>query len=319
MGFIEALVLLSVGVFAGILSTVFDVLVSGTASFVSHFALWVLFNALVAVHVESRLRAILWAIPFNFGYIESYFMTTVASFECYQKSLVVPLAAVALISPLLNYALWTAKKENNVYGRVLSVAIVAGTLVSSYLVNGKLGVYDFVICAILAYVLLFMPVRRLKISRGIRPFDPAAQEAALADGVGAVRGGEKASKGARRPFSFGRKKDKPKHEEQTHRRKNVYEENAYVTAQKAQAEHEQAFEELEPTKRARGEAGDKPKRFSFMRRRAERKQEDAQRERRLRAASQKRARRRSQDAEEDAGASMSTLGNARRARRSSRS
>ena len=322
MGFIEALVMLSVGVFAGILSTVFDVLVMGSASFLSHFALWVLFNALLASHVESRLRAILWAIPFNFGYIEAYFMTTVASFESYQKALMVPLAAVALISPLLNYALWTAKKEKNVYGRVLSIAIVAGTLVSSYLVNNQLGVYDFVVCAILAYVLMAMPTRRLMITRGTRPYDPAAQEAAEAAAAEAAarrRTGDKnSSRKPRGKFGlgvFGRDNTKPKH---ARRDRNVVDEPMpEVGVAATNSSHES--QAVRPTARTGEEAKSKPRRFSLLHRRSKRRQEDDEREKRLRAASERRARRRSEAEQSQGNGGLATLGNARQARRSSRS
>ncbi len=168
MAIAEACVLLAIGLLSGILSTVFDVLVVGGASYLDHFTLWVLLNALVAVHVESRIKAIWWAIPFNLGFVEGYFMTTVASFECYPKAYMVPLAAVALISPLLTYAIWTAKNERNAYGRILSVLIVACTLGASYAVTRSITTYDIVMCVLLALVLLVLPAKRLRISRSQR-------------------------------------------------------------------------------------------------------------------------------------------------------
>lgn len=168
MAIAEACVLLAFGLLSGILSTVFDVLVVGGASYLDHFTLWVLLNALVAVHVESRIKAIWWAIPFNLGFVEGYFVTTVASFESYPKSYMAPLAIVALISPLLTYAMWTARNERNLYGRILSVIIVACTLGASYAVTRSISTYDIVICVILALVLLVVPTRRLRISRSQR-------------------------------------------------------------------------------------------------------------------------------------------------------
>lgn len=164
----EAAALLFIGLFSGILATMFDVLCVGAASFISHFSLWVLLNALIAVHVESRTKAIWWAVPFNLGYIESYFITTVASYESFSKSLIVPLAVVAVISPLLTYGLWTAKREKNAYGQALSLLIVAGTLISSFVLNATLSIYAVVTSLLLAFVLLKMPVHRLKISRSTR-------------------------------------------------------------------------------------------------------------------------------------------------------
>jgi len=179
----EAVALLCIGLFSGILATMFDILCVGAASFVSHFSLWVLLNALVAVHVESRAKAIWWAIPFNLGFIESYFITTVASYEGFSKSFVVPLALVAIISPLLTFGIWTAKKEKNAYGQGLSLLIVLGTLLASVLVNGGLSIYTVVVCLILAFVLLFMPVRRLSISRGTRKTVEAPEIEPAADAV----------------------------------------------------------------------------------------------------------------------------------------
>lgn len=167
----EAIALLLVGLSVGILATMADVLIVGSASFLSHFALWVLVNAIVAVHVESRLKACWWAIPFNLGYIEAYFITTAASFEGYAKSMAITMAAVAIISPLLSYALWTARREKNLYGQVLAGIIVAATLAASFAINGRLGFFDVVICLLIALVLLVIPVRVLRISRAQPPSD----------------------------------------------------------------------------------------------------------------------------------------------------
>ncbi|MDO4538562.1 MAG: hypothetical protein Q4B54_10410 [Coriobacteriales bacterium] len=169
MGVVEALVLLFSGLVTGILATVLDVLFVGACSFVSHVSLWVLINALIAVHLENRLHAIVWAIPFNLGYVEGYFITTVASFEGYSKSLVAPLAALAILSPFLTYAIWTAKNQRNAYGRILSLLIVAGTLGMCYVINRQISVYDGVVCALLALLLLVVPTRKLKISRAEHP------------------------------------------------------------------------------------------------------------------------------------------------------
>lgn len=184
MAIAEACVLLAIGLLSGILSTVFDVLVVGGASYLDHFTLWVLLNALVAVHVESRIKAIWWAVPFNLGFVEAYFMTTVASFESYPKSYMAPLAAVALISPMLTYAIWTAKNERNIYGKILSILIVACTLGASYAVTRSITVYDIVMCAILALVLLVLPAKRLRISRSQRvPAEAAVDEELLKEEV----------------------------------------------------------------------------------------------------------------------------------------
>ncbi|MBO7673481.1 MAG: hypothetical protein J6S63_00570 [Atopobiaceae bacterium] len=208
MAVAEAIALFCIGLFSGILATMCDVLFVGAASFVSHFSLWVLLNALVAIHVDSRIKAIWWAIPFNLGFIESYFITTVASYEGYSKSFIVPLALVAIISPLLTNGIWTAKREKNAYGQVLSLIIIAGTLVSSFMVNGSLSVFAIVVCLILAFVLFSMPVRRLSISRGTRKqtvgMEAVPEVGAVREAPGAPRPGPtKESKSGRSAGSKG--------------------------------------------------------------------------------------------------------------------
>ncbi len=284
MGFVEALALLLIGLFSGIFATIFDVFALGAGSFLSHFTLWVLLNALLAVHIESRLRAVLWAIPFNLGYIEGYFITTVASFEGYAKSLMAPLAAVALISPFLVYALWTAKKQQNIYGKVLSALIVACTLAASYFVKGKLGIYDFVICALLALVLFVMPVRRLKISRSTRESVPT-YEGEFEEDTPSER-----TQGAARPAESGAT--------------NTSRQSPQASARRVDADL------------STSPYSEPPKRSSFMQRRAQRKQEAQERKERLRAAKAGRARNRKEYAAESS--SPATLGNVRPARRSTR-
>lgn len=165
MGVFEALALFAIGLLAGMLATVFDVIVFGTGSFVAHVSLWVLVNAVFSSHIASRKTAVLWSIPFNLGYIECYYLTTAASYEGYAKSLVVPLAAVALIAPALSCALWTAKQERNAYGVILTLLIGAGTLGSSYFLNGALSIFDAVVCVLTLLVVLVWPTRRFDVTR----------------------------------------------------------------------------------------------------------------------------------------------------------
>lgn len=276
----EALVLLTMGLLLGIVSTVFDVLLLGTASFLSHFSLWVLLNALMAVHVDSRLKAIWWAIPYNLGYIEGYFITTVASFESYPKKLMVPLAAIALISPFLTYALWTAKREKNLYGKVLSVLIVACTLVASFVVNAGIGIYDVIMCSVLAYVLIAMPVRRLKITRSARETVPlaAGEQPMASEGPGRLE-----------------QSDQPEQKKRTRRFRRVKSESS---------EPERDSSRLRPTRRKR------------TKQKQEKREEQLQAETPERRP--RRRRRVREEVPEEAIPTMQTLGNSRTAHRSSR-
>ena len=172
----EGLALFFLGLVVGILSALADVLFFGSASFVAHFALWALLNALVAIHVDSRLKAIWWAIPFNLGYIECYYLCTSASFEGYARSMLVTLAGMAFVSPFLTYGLWTAKRQRGFYGKLLSILISGGLVAASYYLFGRLDVFSIIVAVILLFVLLFWPARRLKFTRAPHPQSEFAEE-----------------------------------------------------------------------------------------------------------------------------------------------
>lgn len=288
----EALVLLAMGLLAGILSTIFDVLVTGAASFVSHFGLWVLLNALIAVHVESRVKAIWWAIPFNLGYIEAYFITTVASYEGYTKSLMVPLAGVALIAPFLTYAMWTAKEQKNLYGKFLSVLIVVGTLVVCYMIDKHMGIYDVVTTTLLALLLLVIPTRRLSITRAKRVVtDTAAQGTVEASDVRGELVG-----------------DKPR------RRRGTVRKSGQATGRVENADATSAAASSGRSGRRGDPSG--AKKPPIWQSRKERAAQEQARERRRSAGTRRRARRVEPEVEQP---QNPTLGNARPARRSTRS
>ena len=319
---LEGLVLLSVGLLFGMASTVFDVLFVGSASFLTHFGLWVFVNALLAVHVDSRTKANWWSVPFNLGFVESYFITTAASYEGFAKSLVVPLAALAFASPLLVYALWTARSHNqNAYGKSLTAFTVVGTIVASYFINGKLSIYDFVISALTAVVILVMPAKRIKISRSklaaseqpeVAPvegleYDTPSGEPAAATGLRKARANRVAStrdksekaakptKPRRKRFTLGRGKD---------------------DAAEAGRENTPA-----PSKRRSRLAARREKQASEDRRREERSREERREDRRA-PRPQRRTRRenerREQPANEVPMSNIAFLGTARTPRRSTR-
>lgn len=290
MALLEAFVLLGIGLVCGILSTTLDVIFFASSSFLAHVSLLVLLLALIAVHVESRLKAIWWSIPFTLGFVESYFLATTASYEGFSRSTVVPLAALALASPLLAYALWTAKNEKNVYGKVLSLLMVAGTLGLSYVVNAGIGVYDVVICLILAFVLLAMPTRKIKITRAVIPHvSPVA-----------VEGADVVPPPAYRVASTDDNPNTPHDREPSARKQPA-----------------------RPTKRRSGSVfSNLGSRDDSTRRRRDADQEQRDREQRLRRSSQRRARRREENQAENGSSSeprAATLGNARVARPSTRS
>ena len=124
----EAFSLLFLGLSCGMIVTMFDILLIGTPAFIEHLTLWVFLNCILASHVESKARAMLWSVPLNLGFVLSYYISTSATYEGYPRNLVVPLCAMAFIAPLLVYGLWFVKNNRGAYSKLLALATGAATL-----------------------------------------------------------------------------------------------------------------------------------------------------------------------------------------------
>lgn len=164
MRIFEALVLFFMGLFFGIMAGLADVLVIEHAAFIAHGTLWILLNVALGSLVDERGKAVWWSVPLSLGFIESYFIATVASFESFVKSSVAPLALTALLAPLLTYAAWTAKEERNIYGYLLRICFTIGTLICDFSMNGSVTVFGIVV-AVLVTLMLWLPFKRFRFSR----------------------------------------------------------------------------------------------------------------------------------------------------------
>ena len=164
MRFFEVLVLFFLGLLFGFIAGLVDFLVVGQAAFIAHGTLWILLNVMLGSLVDERGKAIWWSVPLSLGFIESYFIATVASFESFVKSSVVPLALTALLAPLLTYVAWTAKEERNIYGYLLRICLALGTIICDFFLNGSVTRFGIVV-AVLVTLMLWLPFRRVRFSR----------------------------------------------------------------------------------------------------------------------------------------------------------
>ena len=164
MRIVEALVLFFLGLVFGLIAGLGDVLAIGQAAFLAHGTLWILLNVTLGSLVEERGKAIWWSIPLSLGFMECYFIATVASFESFVKSSVAPLAITALLAPLLTYAAWTAKEERNIFGYLLRICLAIGTIICDLSMNGSVTKFGIVV-AVLVSLVLWLPFKRFRFSR----------------------------------------------------------------------------------------------------------------------------------------------------------
>lgn len=183
MQLVEAAILFFVGLVAGVLVTVFDIYTVGAAAFFSRVSVWVLLNVLYGANVRDRRTAVLGAIPLNLGFVEMYYLTTTFTYAGMSRSLMVPLALLALVASLVTLLAWTAKNERNAYGLLLSAFVVVATLVSCVVTHGGIATLDVVCVVIMAYVLLFMRSKRFSLTlRQREPEQVPARSARMGEG-----------------------------------------------------------------------------------------------------------------------------------------
>lgn len=170
------LALFFLGVFIGLIVTVADCLIIGSASFLAHITLWMLINTILATHVESSKRAMYWSVPVNLGYVISYYIGTSASFEGYARSLVVPLCALAILAPAYVYGVWVAKNEGGIYAFLLSLLCAGGTVFVNYLLNDEVSTFSIIIAILVCLFVGILPTKKLKITPAPHPAVESSSE-----------------------------------------------------------------------------------------------------------------------------------------------
>lgn len=306
---LETLALLMLGVCVGLLVAMVDIYSVGAPAFIEHVTLWVFINALLASHIESKVRVIWWSIPLNLGFVTAYYIATSASYEGYPRNLVVPLSLMAFISPLLAYGLWYVKSNKSIYGKFLALLTGAATAGMSYLITGEVSVYAGVMSALTFVLLAFIPTKKLKVTPTAHP----DTELTVADGLAQDLMRREAIRNARRAPSTGRRTVSREDYDEIGPLEHPV--NAAEILDTGARELEQASRAARPTRRkATG-----VRRSTSRSRRSQLRDLDREREERRTAASERRTRSASDEyGYEDEQFRPPTLGNSRPATRSRR-
>lgn len=180
MQLFEAVILLLVGMVAGVLVTVFDIYAVGSAAFLTHLSLWVFLNVLLASNVRRRRSAVLGAIPLNLGLIDTYYLMSSFTFEGLKRSLAAPLALLSLVAAGIALAAWTAKGVRGLLGLALSLLVAIMTLVASVIANNALTLLDLVWAGLSVLVLVGIPSLELDVLPADGRGEPSAAAAAPA-------------------------------------------------------------------------------------------------------------------------------------------
>lgn len=98
-------------------------------------------------------------LPFCLGTLVTYYAVAVITRGVYSVTVIIGWTVFALLSPILAYFAWMAKGPGG-FPKIISVGIVAVSVLSSIVLFDRLRFYDFIIGGILRYFLFFKKIKR---------------------------------------------------------------------------------------------------------------------------------------------------------------
>ena len=151
--------LLCFGLLIGFASRVLDVFTTDFGEIFSQMAIWILMGTLISIYSETAKKAMLNVLTFCLGMLFKYYLTAALSHGVYSIDYIIGWTVFALCSPILAFLAWYTK-ESGVFPRIVSVGIIAVSVLSSVLLFDRLRFYDVVINGALVYFLFIKKVDR---------------------------------------------------------------------------------------------------------------------------------------------------------------
>ena len=150
-GLLKPLPMLAIGLVLGTAARLFDIYFQNLGNIFSQIAIWILIGTLISVYSPTKKRAAMNVLPFCLGMLLTR--------GVYSWSFILGWTAFALLSPVMAYFAWMTK-EKGVFPKVIGAGIVLASALSSVLLFDRLRVYDYVIDALLIYVIFFQKISR---------------------------------------------------------------------------------------------------------------------------------------------------------------
>lgn len=151
--------MLAAGLALGVLSRVLDIYTQNLGNVFSQFAVWILIGTVVSVYSRTQKRAMLYVLLLCAGMLVTYYITAAVTQGVYSRTFILGWTAFALCTPVLAYAAWLAK-ERGTLAFIIRIGIPIISFTTSILFFDRLRVYDFLLNAVLVYVLFFKKVNR---------------------------------------------------------------------------------------------------------------------------------------------------------------
>ena len=156
---LNPITMLFFGLIIGTVSRLLDIYTTNLGEIFSQMAIWILMGTLISVYSETAKKAMLNVLPFCLGMLVTYYAVAAISHGVYSQIFIIGWTVFALCSPVMAYFAWLTK-EKGVFPKIVSVGIVAVSVLSSILLFDHLRIYDFIIDGALIYVLFIKKIDR---------------------------------------------------------------------------------------------------------------------------------------------------------------
>lgn len=148
-----------IGLVLGIVSRLLDIYTQNLGNIFSQMAIWILLGVLISIYSSSKKKAMLNIFPFCIGMLLTYYFVAFITKGVYSTIFIAGWTIFALCSPILAYFIWMTK-EKGLFPKVISIGIIAVSLLSSVILFDRLRIYDFIINGIMIYYLFIKKIER---------------------------------------------------------------------------------------------------------------------------------------------------------------
>ena len=147
------------GLVLGTVSRILDIFTENLGEIFSQMAVWILIGVIIAIYSRTKKKAMVNVLLFCIGMLITYYVTAVITKGVYGQSYIIGWTVFALCSPIFAYFTWMTK-EPGVLPKIISVCIVAVSVLSSVIMFDGFRLYDVVIDGALIYFSFIKKIHR---------------------------------------------------------------------------------------------------------------------------------------------------------------
>ena len=151
--------MLCFGLAIGAVARLLDIFTTNFGEIFSQMAVWILMGTLISIYSGTAKQAMVNVLAFCLGMLLTYYFIAALSHGVYSAKFIIGWTVFAMCSPVMAYFAWLTK-ERGIFPKIVSLGIIAVSILSSILLFDRLRIYDFLIDGTLIYFLFFKKVNR---------------------------------------------------------------------------------------------------------------------------------------------------------------